>query len=102
LFTRARVLAKLKRFPEAETANQRAVTLNPELIEAHYNNACIAALLKQPSKAATHLQLLIDSLDEDSEKAEKFLKLMDKDPDLASIRGTGMFKKLRAQMQLAH
>ncbi len=102
LFTKARILVRLKRFQEAETANQRAVALDPELIEAHYNNACIAALTKNPAKAQLHLQLLIDSVARDYDRAEKFLRLMDKDPDLASIRATGMFKKMRNQLKMAH
>jgi Ca-activated chloride channel family protein len=102
LFTKARILVRLKRFQEAETANQRAVALDPELIEAHYNNACIAALTKNPAKAESHLQLLIDSVARDNHRAEKFLRLMDKDPDLASIRATVMFKKMRNQLKMAH
>ncbi|MEB3230707.1 MAG: tetratricopeptide repeat protein [Leptolyngbyaceae bacterium] len=52
-------LRKLQRYAEADAASFKAIQLNPDDAEAHYAQACCAALQKDVEAAVHHLQQAI-------------------------------------------
>lgn len=101
-FHMARAHLILKAYDQAEMANQRALTFDPNLVAAHYNNACAASLAKNKTKAVHHLGLLADALQSRSEQRSYFVNLMKTDGDLAFVRSTKEFKSVQGRIKLAH
>ncbi len=101
-FHMARSQLGLKQYEQAEQSNQRALALNPELLSAHFNNACAGSLAKNQAKAILYLNMLADSLNSHPRQRKQFLNLMASDPDLTFVRGTKPFKAVVERLRVGH
>jgi Tfp pilus assembly protein PilF len=71
---------------------RRALIINPDAPDAHYNLACIHALQGNPAHALESLELALKHGFEDEE-------LIRKDADLETLRGTVAFEALLAKFK---
>jgi tetratricopeptide (TPR) repeat protein len=102
LFNIARAYLMKRQFELVEEFNAKALAYNPNLVVAHYNNACAASLSNNPRKALQHLELLVLSLDRNPKEKNRLARSMQSDPDLNVARKDRRFKPIYERMLPAH
>jgi tetratricopeptide (TPR) repeat protein len=101
-FHMARAYLGMKQYDQAEVHNTRALALDPEMLAAHFNNACAGALARDKRRALRHLNLLADALQRRPADRARFLRLIATDADLASLRALPDFGQVKQRMIIGH
>ncbi len=95
-------LAKAKKMGEAFDANDQAMRLDPNLLEAFFNDACYQSIDEKAAKSLAALNLVADKLTQANagkDRWQKFRKMMAEDKDLAFVRKDPDFKKTAARFE---
>lgn len=101
LFHLARASSHLGEYQRAIANNGKALTLNPDLLAALYNNACYASLLGDMQLAISYYEEMIAKIAprENRVKLARFYqKTTSTDPELVKLRGHGTFPRLKAAL----
>lgn len=91
---------QLRDYPGALEAYTRALAINPDYWQAHYNVGTLYVRLNDSEKALDELEKAIESVSRDSRTTRtELIRAMQKDGDLAVLRRDSRFKELIAKHQ---